>query len=104
MSKTVWPIMRRVVIFVGLLMGLLLVTLYALKDKIMLGAEAYVYGYPLVIMDITRKQSAINIGPEKRAASGPSISRCQLQRCRQTQCRHPLHHCLSEHEKRAMAL
>jgi hypothetical protein len=64
MSKTVWPIMRRVVMVVGLLIGLLLVTLYALKDKIMLGAEAYVYGYPLVIMDITRAQSAINIGPE----------------------------------------
>jgi hypothetical protein len=32
----------------------------------MLGAEAYVYGYPLVIMDITRTQSAINIGPENQ--------------------------------------
>ena len=56
--------MRRVVIVFCLLLGFVLVALFAIKDKIMLGAEAYVYGYPLVIMDITRAQSAINIGPE----------------------------------------
>ena len=43
-----------------------LLTLYALKDKILLGAETYVYGYPLVIMDITRAQSAAHIGPENQ--------------------------------------
>jgi hypothetical protein len=47
-------------------LALALASLYGLKDKIMLGAEAYVYGYPLVIMDITRAQSAINIGPENQ--------------------------------------
>jgi len=58
--------MRRLLIAFGLMVALALASLYGLKDKIMLGAEAYVYGYPLVIMDITRAQSAINIGPENQ--------------------------------------
>lgn len=56
--------MRRLLLALLLISTSVLVALFAAKDKIMLGAEAYVYGYPLVIMDITRAQSAIDIGPE----------------------------------------
>ena len=38
--------------------------LYAKSESIVLGAEAYIYGYPLVIMDVTRANSALSIGPE----------------------------------------
>ncbi len=58
--------MRRFWIILSLILALALASLYALKDKIMLGAEAYVYGYPLLIMDITRIQSGHNIGPENQ--------------------------------------
>ena len=58
--------MRRFWIILSLILALALASMYALKGKIMLGAEAYVYGYPLLIMDITRIQSAHNIGPENQ--------------------------------------
>ena len=38
--------------------------LYAKSEAIVLGAEAYIFGYPLVIMDVTRANSALSIGPE----------------------------------------
>ena len=38
--------------------------LYVKSEKIILGAEAYIFGYPLVIMDITRSNAALAIGPE----------------------------------------
>ena len=37
-----------------------------LKDTVLLGAEAYLFGYPLVIMDITREHSGQFIGPENQ--------------------------------------
>jgi hypothetical protein len=36
------------------------------RDYIVLGAETYIYGYPLVIMDATRSNSALTIGPENQ--------------------------------------
>lgn len=38
--------------------------LYAKSETIVLGAEAYIYGYPLVITDLTRANAALTIGPE----------------------------------------
>ncbi len=55
-------------ILLGLLIAVLLLggTLYAKRDYIVLGAEAYIFGYPLVIMDVTRSNSALSIGPENQ--------------------------------------
>ena len=39
-------------------------TLWAYKDKIVLGAEAFLFGYPLVMMETTRIHSQKYIGPE----------------------------------------
>jgi hypothetical protein len=41
-------------------------TLYAKSEQIVLGAEAYIFGYPLVVMDVTRAHSAIAVGPENQ--------------------------------------
>ena len=38
--------------------------LYAKRDYIKGGAEAYLFGYPLVIMELTRQAAEQNIGPE----------------------------------------
>ena len=38
--------------------------LYLKAETIVLGAEAYLYGYPLVILDITRATAAQTLGPE----------------------------------------
>jgi hypothetical protein len=55
-------------ILLGLLTSALLLggTLYAKREHILLGAEAYLFGYPLVIMDVTRSNSALTIGPENQ--------------------------------------
>jgi hypothetical protein len=39
-------------------------TLWTYKDKIVLGAEAFLFGYPLVMMETTRVHSQKYIGPE----------------------------------------
>ena len=38
--------------------------LYAKSEQIVLGAEAYIFGYPLVMMDVTRVNAALTLGPE----------------------------------------
>ena len=39
---------------------------YAKSEHIILGAEAYIFGYPLVMMDLTRTSSVISMGPENK--------------------------------------
>ncbi len=48
------------------LAGLGAALLFSQRHKILAGAEAYLYGYPLVVMDVTRIQSATNVGPENQ--------------------------------------
>jgi hypothetical protein len=38
--------------------------LYAKAEHVVLGAEAFIYGYPLVIMDVTRANAVAVLGPE----------------------------------------
>ena len=37
---------------------------YNTTEQLILGAEAYIFGYPLVIMDVTRANAALALGPE----------------------------------------
>jgi hypothetical protein len=50
----------------AVLLALVAALLYAKAEQIVLGAEAYIYGYPLVIMDVTRASAALSIGPENQ--------------------------------------
>lgn len=60
--KTAKRILTAALVLVAMVAAMLLVK----KDKIILGAEAFLYGYPLVIMETTRIQSAKYIGPENQ--------------------------------------
>ena len=58
--------LKRVVLTLVGVLVLAAAVLALLKDKIMLGAEAYLFGYPLVMMETTRIHSAHYIGPENQ--------------------------------------
>ena len=69
MSKTLSAVRRltrlkRVLLALGLVASCMAALLYAKSEQIVLAAEAYIFGYPLVIMDITRSHAAQAIGPE----------------------------------------
>jgi hypothetical protein len=56
---------RALLIFVLVLVGVGGI-LYAKSEQIVLGAEGYIYGYPLVITDVTRANAALTVGPENQ--------------------------------------
>ena len=60
----VWRQVRRVLLLSMLPLLGVGVVLYAKSELIVLGAEGYIYGYPLVITDVTRANAALTIGPE----------------------------------------
>ena len=59
-------IAKRLLLLALVLVALVADLLLVMKEKIMLGAEAYLYGYPLVMMETTRVHSAKYIGPENQ--------------------------------------
>lgn len=56
--------LKRVMLAVLIPALLLAGVLYSKAEQIILGAEAYIFGYPLVIMDVTRANAALMLGPE----------------------------------------
>ena len=58
------PVWKRWLAAVLALVVLALAGLFSQRDKVMAGAEAYLYGYPLVIVDVTCIQAASSVGPE----------------------------------------
>jgi len=68
-SKAFSKVARRWAWVLGVILLPLTLTLsflYAKSEYIILGAEAYIYGYPLVMMDLTRTSSVISMGPENK--------------------------------------
>lgn len=59
-----WSLLRRSLLGLVALIFAIATLLYAKREHIVLGAEAYLFGYPLVIMDVTRVHTAQTIGPE----------------------------------------
>ena len=59
-------IAKRLVLASLVLVAVITALLLVMKDKIMLGAEAFLYGYPLVMMETTRVHSAKYTGPENQ--------------------------------------
>jgi hypothetical protein len=58
--------MKRVLLAVLACMLVMAGGLYRQAEKIILGAEAYLFGYPLVIMDVTRAHAALTLGAENQ--------------------------------------
>jgi hypothetical protein len=57
--------LRWLFVLLALAMGAV-AALYAKSEHIVLGAEGYIYGYPLVIMDVTRVHASQTVGPENQ--------------------------------------
>ncbi len=55
MKRVLWVVLALAALVGGLL--------YVKSEHVVIGAEGYLYGYPLVIMDLTRAASAQSIGP-----------------------------------------
>ncbi len=60
---THWSRWKSVAIALGACVVAAALLLAAMADHIRLGAEAYVYGFPLVITDVTRANAATSLGP-----------------------------------------
>ena len=58
--------LKRAILAIALPLVLLVALLYAKSEQIVLGAEAYIFGYPLVVMDVTRANAALTVGPQGR--------------------------------------
>ena len=86
------------------LLGALGGALYAKSEHIVLGAEAYVYGYPLVIMDLTRVRANQTVGPENQLQRTRQFPRCPIQKRGAPQCRHAVHHGLHRHGPRPLGV
>lgn len=56
------PIRRALLALLAVLLGTAAL-LYTKAEHILLGAEAYIFGYPLVITDVTREHSGHTVGP-----------------------------------------
>ena len=58
--------MKRILLTVLMALVGLATALYIQAEQIILGAEAYIFGYPLVIMDVTRSNATRMLGPENQ--------------------------------------
>lgn len=58
--------LKRAIVAIAVSLILLLGVLYSKSEQIVLGAEAYIFGYPLVAMDVTRANAALTVGPENQ--------------------------------------
>jgi hypothetical protein len=58
--------LKRAIVAIALPLVLLVALLYVKSEQIVLGAEAYIFGYPLVIMDVTRANAALTVGPQNQ--------------------------------------
>jgi hypothetical protein len=56
--------LKRGLLAFGLGVAAIAGTLYIKSELILLGAEVYIFGYPLVMMDVTRVNAGLTVGPE----------------------------------------
>ena len=64
--RRAWSRIRRALLLALLPLVAVGVVLYLQSEMIVLGAEAYIYGYPLVITDVTRANAVLTLGPENQ--------------------------------------